>query len=65
MTAIGVIAALFFVGLPVVLLFAVRDWRVLGVLAAGAGFMWPFWKIIERNRPRGYDPRHPPGELMD
>ncbi len=65
MTAIGVIAALFFVGLPVVLLFVVRDWRVLGVLAAGAGFMWPFWKIIERNRPRGYDPRHPPGELMD
>lgn len=65
MMAIGTIGALFFVGLPVVLLFVVRDWRVLGPLAVGAAFIWPFWKIIERNRPRSYDPRHPPGELMD
>ncbi|MCO5130121.1 MAG: hypothetical protein M9932_06095 [Xanthobacteraceae bacterium] len=65
MVAILVIAALFFVGTPLVLLFIVRDWRVLGVLAAGIGFVWPFWKIAENNRPRDYDPRHPPGELMD
>jgi hypothetical protein len=65
MTVTGVIATLFFVGTPLVLLFIVRDWRVLGVLAAGAGFVWPFWKIVEHNRPRSYDPRHPPGELMD
>ena len=65
MLVILVIAALFFVGTPLVLLFIVRDWRVLGVLAAGAGFVWPFWKIVEHNRPRSYDPRHPPGELMD
>lgn len=65
MMAIGTIGALFFVGLPVVLLFVVRDWRVLGPLAVGAAFIWPFWKLIERNRPRSYDPRHPPGELMD
>ncbi len=65
MMVIGVIAALFFVGTPLVLLFLVRDWRVLGVLAAGAAFIWPFWKVIEANHPRDYDPHHPPGELME
>ncbi|MGB5904740.1 MAG: hypothetical protein WBF99_05040 [Xanthobacteraceae bacterium] len=65
MVAILFIAALFFIGTPLVLLFIVRDWRVLGVLAAGIGFVWPFWKVAENNRPRPYDPRHPPGELMD
>ena len=65
MMAMGVIAALFFIGTPVVLLFVIRDWRVLGPLAAGAAFIWPFWKVIETNRPRDYDPRTPPGELMD
>lgn len=65
MMVTGMIAGLFFVATPLVLLFVVRDWRVLGVLAAGIGFIWPFWKIIERNHPRDYDPRRPPGELMD
>jgi hypothetical protein len=65
MTVIGLIAALFFVGTPLVLAFVVRDWRVLLTLAAGATFVWPFWKVIEANRPRHYDPRFPPGELMD
>jgi hypothetical protein len=65
MVATGVFAALFFVGTPLVLVFIVRDWRVLLTLAAGAAFIWPFWKVIEANRPRSYDPRQPPGELMD
>lgn len=65
MQVILVIAALFFVGTPVVLLFLIGDWRILGVLVAGAGFVWPFWKITENNRPRSYDPRRPPGELME
>jgi hypothetical protein len=60
-----VIGVLFFVATPLVLLFIVRDWRVIGVLCAGAAFMWPFWRVIENNRPRSYDPRHPPGELME
>lgn len=59
------IAALFFVGTPMVLLFIVHDWRVLGVLVAGALFVWPLWKVAENNRPRSYDPRRPPGELME
>ncbi len=60
-----VIAVLFFIGTPFVLLFIVRDWRVLGSLFAGAAFVWPIWKILENNRPRSYDPRHPPTELME
>lgn len=63
--AILMIAGLLFTGVPLVLLFVVRDWRVLGVLATGVAFIWPFWKIVARNRPRSYDPRHPPGELME
>jgi hypothetical protein len=59
------IAVLFFVGLPVVLLFIVRDWHILGILAAGAALVWPFWKVLDNNRPRSYDPRQPPGELME
>jgi hypothetical protein len=65
MMVLGVIGALLFVCLPVGVLFVVRDWRVLGPLAAGVAFIWPFWKVIENNRPRAYDPRTPPGELMD
>ena len=55
----------FFIGTPFVLLFIVRDWRVLGSLFAGAAFVWPIWRILENNRPRSYDPRHPPTELME
>lgn len=65
MLVILVIGALFFVATPLVLLFIVRDWRVIGVLGAGAMFMWPFWRVVENNRPRTYDPRTPPGELME
>lgn len=65
MLVILVIGALFFVATPLVLLFIVRDWRVIGVLCAGAAFMWPFWRVVKNNRPRSYDPRRPPGELME
>jgi hypothetical protein len=47
------------------LAFVVRDWRVLLTLGAGAAFVWPFWKVIEADRPPSYDARFPPGELMD
>jgi hypothetical protein len=60
-----VIAGLFFVGTPLVLLFIVHDWRVLGVLCAGAAFVWVPWKIVQKNKPRSYDPKSPPGELME
>lgn len=59
------IAALLFVGTPLVLLFIVHKWQVLGILVAGGVFIWPLWKVVENNRPRSYDPRKPPGELME
>lgn len=59
------IAALIFVITPFVLLFIVRDWRVLFTLAAGAAFVWPMWKVLEKSKPRSYDPKYPPGELME
>ena len=59
------IAAAFFVALPFVLLFIVRDWKVLGTLAAGAAFIWPFWKAVQHGRPRTYEPKYPPEELME
>jgi hypothetical protein len=65
MQIVMVIAGLFFVGLPFVLLFIVRDWKVLFTLAAGAAFVWPFMKIMEKSKPRSYDPNYPPGELME
>jgi hypothetical protein len=65
MQAMMVVFVLFFVGTPFVLLFIVRDWRVLLTLAAGAVFVWPFYKVVEKNRPRSYDPKNPPGELME
>lgn len=61
---LGIMVALFVVT-PFVLLFIVRDWRVLGTLAAGAALVWPFWRINQNNAPRAYDPRDPPDELME
>jgi hypothetical protein len=46
-TVMGAVAALFFVGTPLVLVFVVRDWRMLLTLAAGATFVWPFWNVID------------------
>jgi hypothetical protein len=65
MLVIGVIAGLLFIATPLVLAVALREWRALGPLAVGAAFVWPFFKVIGANKPRDYDPRHPPGELMD
>jgi hypothetical protein len=65
MKIILAIAALFFVGTPFVLLFIVRDWRVLLTLFAGAAFVWVPWQIVQKNQPRSYDPKYPPGEMME
>ncbi len=65
MKVLLLIATLFFIGLPLVLALIIRDWRILGTLVAGACLVWPFWKIIEKNRPRSYDPHHPPYEMME
>ena len=65
MQVLLVIAALLFVGIPLVLLIVIRDWRILGLIAGGAFFVWPVWRVVMHNQPRDYDPRHPPGELVE
>ena len=65
MLTLSAIAGLLFVATPPGLVMILREWRALGPLAAVASFIWPFWKVIEDNWPRTYDPRQPPGELMD
>lgn len=65
MQIIMAIAALFFVGTPLVLLMWIQDWKILGVLAAGAAFVWPLYNVLKNNKPRHYDPRRPPPELME
>jgi hypothetical protein len=65
MLTLGAIAGLLFVATPPGLVMILREWRALGPLAVGTNFIWPFWNVIRDNRPRTYDPRQPPGELMD
>jgi hypothetical protein len=58
---------LMLVGTPLVLLFIVpskETMHVLGVLAAGAFFCWPLWKVWGKDRPRPYSPRDLPEDLV-
>lgn len=41
------------------------QYLVTGVIAfVGAWFIWQIWNIVMRNRPRTYDPRNPPAEVL-
>lgn len=62
--AILFIAGLFFVGLPFGLLLYVREFEVLWVLLAGAGFIYPLWRSATANEPRDYRCEYPPEELV-
>jgi len=61
------LAALLFIGTPLVLLFFVpstETLKVLGLLGAGAALCWPMWKLWENNQPRPYSPRDLPEDLV-
>lgn len=58
------IATLFFVGLPLALFFIGPPLEVFFVLAAGAAFVWPLWRMRQANEPRTYSPRDLPYELL-
>jgi hypothetical protein len=53
-----------FVALPLVLLFIVRDSKVLGLLIAGGLLCWPLAKMVQNNSPRDYSPDQLPDELL-
>ena len=61
---VSVIAALFFVVLPVALLLTLHDWHLALITYAGFALVWPLYKAMQANVPRSYDPHHVPPELM-
>lgn len=58
------IGFLFFGALPLGLFLFRPGWETLGVLGAGAAFMWPVWKTMQRNEPRTYSPSQLPDDLL-
>jgi hypothetical protein len=64
LTVAVALAALLFVATPLVLLFVVPSWEVLGLLGGGAGLTFPLWRLWDNNRPRRYSPRALPRELV-
>jgi len=58
------IASLFFVGLPLALIFIGPPLEVLLIVAAGAAFVWPLWRMAKANEPRTYSPRELPADLL-
>ena len=51
-----VIAAAFFLVLPLGLFFVTGEWKALGLMIAGGALVWPLWNTLQKNRPRDYDP---------
>jgi hypothetical protein len=58
------IAILFFGALPLGLFLFKPGWETLGVLGAGAAFIWPVLKTMQRNEPRSYSPSQVPEDLL-
>ena len=50
--------------LPIILFVMIRDLHTFGLLGAGLGLCWPFYRLWEKNRPRPYAPAHVPEELL-
>lgn len=59
-----VVAALFFVVTPVVMLLFTGEWKLALITYTGLVLVWPVYKSIQVNAPRAYDPRHLPPELL-
>jgi hypothetical protein len=59
-----VIAGLFFVALPLVLLLLIGELIMLAAATAGGLFVTGIYASMQKNRPRGYDPCHIPAELL-
>lgn len=59
-----VIAALFFLGLPVGLALYLRSFEALLIAGAGAAFVWPLYRVTEAAAPASYDPGYVPPEFF-
>lgn len=61
--AVLVIAGLFFVATPLVLLFMTGDLQALWIAGAGIAFLYPVVRTAIRNQPRTYSYGHVPDDL--
>jgi hypothetical protein len=59
-----VVGTLFFVGLPLVLIFFAPPLEALFILAAGAAFVWPLWRMKQTNELRECSARDLPYDLL-
>jgi hypothetical protein len=59
-----VVGTLFFVGLPLVLIFFAPPLEALFILVAGAAFIWPMWRMKQTNELREYSARDLPYDLL-
>jgi hypothetical protein len=55
-----VVAGLFFLVTPTVLLFMTGSWSMIWTLYLGVGLVWPVYRLMMANAPRRYDPRDIP-----
>jgi hypothetical protein len=58
------VGTLFFVGLPLALIFFAPPLEALFILAAGAAFIWPMWRMKQTNELREYSARDLPYDLL-
>ena len=59
-----VVATLFFIVMPIVLLLITREPSMVWALMVGGGLVFPLYRVLGRNTPRTYDPSRIPPELM-
>jgi hypothetical protein len=57
------LAIAFFVGGPIAVIFMTGKAEAFVVLLAGAAFVLPVYRTMQRNQPGMYDPRYPPDML--
>jgi hypothetical protein len=59
-----VVAGLFFLVTPAVLLLITGSWQMIWALFLGVSLLWPLYRVMRADAPRVYDPRQVPPELM-
>lgn len=61
----AVVLGIMAVPLPLVLWLMTGESKALFLMIGGGWMMWPMIRMINNNAPKTYDPRWPPGELME
>lgn len=59
-----IVAGLFFLVTPTVLLLITGAWQMIWALFLGVSLLWPVYRVVRADAPRTYDPRQMPPELM-